>query len=108
MAPKPDPAAAPQLDEEAEYKTAWKAFDPSLQSSITTAQFRQVMAGLGEPVTDAEVDEIVNSVDGEDRISCELIPSRKRNSFDADHNKDKEFIQFVKSRSEDDIIKGYE
>ena len=73
MAPKPDNAVVPEIDAEAEYKTAWKEFDPSLQGSISAAQFRQVMAGLGETVSDAEVDEIVNSVDGEGKISCEFV-----------------------------------
>lgn len=69
------PATAPtaETDSEAEYKTAWKEFDASLQGSITAAQFRQVMAGLGETVTDADVDEVTNSVDGDDKISCELF-----------------------------------
>jgi len=73
MAPKAAATAAtaaPEVDDEAEYKSAWKEFDPSLQGSITAAQFRQVMAGLGKPVKDAEVDEIINSVDGEDKITC--------------------------------------
>lgn len=72
-APQPDPASAPEVDAEAEYESAWKEFDPSLQGSISAAQFRQVMAGMGETVTDAEVDEIINSVDGEDKVSCKLI-----------------------------------
>lgn len=74
MAPAPAVERTPEIDAEAEYKTAWKEFDPSLQGSITAAQFRQVMAGLGETVTDAEVDEIINSVDGEDKINCKLNP----------------------------------
>ena len=73
MAPPPATAPAAETDPEAEYKTAWKEFDASLQGSITAAQFRQVMVGMGESVTDAEVDEIVNSVDGKDKISCELL-----------------------------------
>ena len=66
------PAAAPEVggDSEADLKSAWKAFDPSLNGSINAAQFRQVMAGLGENVSDAEVDMITNSVDGEDKITC--------------------------------------
>jgi calmodulin len=69
----PVAASAPEVDSESEYKTAWKQFDPSLHGSITSAQFRQLMAGMGENVTDAEVDEIINSVDGDDKISCELF-----------------------------------
>jgi len=81
------------MDTEADYEKAWKEFDPTLKSSITAAQFRQLMAGLGtsdqsfwvlggtrlmrganelvgENVSDGEVEELINSVDGEDRISC--------------------------------------
>ena len=69
----PVAVSAPESDSESEYKTAWKQFDPSLYGSITSAQFRQLMADMGENVTDAEVDEIINSVDGDDKISCELL-----------------------------------
>ena len=69
----PVASSAPELDSEPEYQTAWKQFDPSLNGSITSAQFRQLMAEIGENVTDAEVDEIINSVDGDDKISCELL-----------------------------------
>ncbi len=80
-APEPTPAAAASAptsapapntegDTEADYETAWKEFDPSLKGSITAAQFRQLMAGLGENVTDAEVDELIGTVDAEDKISC--------------------------------------
>jgi Ca2+-binding EF-hand superfamily protein len=76
-APEPTPAEAPanvaEGDSEADYQAAWKEFDPSLKGSITTAQFRQLMAGLGENVSDVEVDELINSVDGEDKISCKLV-----------------------------------
>ncbi len=58
-------------DSEADYKKAWSEFDHSLQGSITASQFRQVLANLGESVTDVEVDGIINSVDDEDKISCE-------------------------------------
>ncbi|PMD61042.1 uncharacterized protein K444DRAFT_720818, partial [Hyaloscypha bicolor E] len=66
--PVPTQAAAVAGDSEA----AWKEFDPSLKSSITAAQFRQLMAGLGENVTDAEVDELIGTVDAEDKISCKF------------------------------------
>lgn len=76
-APAPTPAAAPapvvEGDTEAEYQAAWKEFDPSLKSSITAAQFRQLMAGLGENVTDREVDELLGTVDAEDKISCKFV-----------------------------------
>jgi calmodulin len=68
-----NPSEIPAVDSEEDYKSAWKEYDPSLKSSITAGQFRQLMAGLGENVTDAEVDELVNSVDGDDKISCEFL-----------------------------------
>jgi calmodulin len=68
----PEPVCEKEIDGEAEFKSAWREFDPSLKSSITASQFRQLMAGMGEKVTDTEVDEIINSVDGEDKITCEF------------------------------------
>jgi calmodulin len=70
--PVPTQAAAVAGDSEADYEAAWKEFDPSLKCSITAAQFRQLMAGLGENVTDAEVDELIGTVDAEDKISCKF------------------------------------
>ena len=64
------PQKEEECDPEAEYKSAWKEFDPSMHGSITASQFRQMISGMGEKVTDVEVDEIINSVDGEDKISC--------------------------------------
>ncbi|KAL3419481.1 calmodulin [Phlyctema vagabunda] len=87
--PAPKPAAEAPVDAEAEYKSAWKEFDPSLQGSITASQLRQVVAGLGMTVSDAEVDEIINSVDGEDRISY------------------REFLEFAKRKEVDDIVGDY-
>jgi len=88
-APTSTPAPNTEGDTEAEYETAWKEFDPSLKGSITAAQFRQLMAGLGENVTDAEVDELIGTVDAEDKISF------------------REFVQFAKSKEVDDIVDGY-
>lgn len=70
-APEKEVSTEKEGDSEADFKAAWAPFDSSFKSSITAAQFRQLMAGLGENVTDAEVDELMNSVDGEDKISCE-------------------------------------
>ena len=71
-APEKEPSASKETDSEADFKAAWAPFDPSFKSSITAAQFRQVMASLGENVTDGEVDEIMNSVDGDEKISCKF------------------------------------
>ncbi|KUJ23652.1 CaM, calmodulin [Mollisia scopiformis] len=83
------PQKEEECDPEADYKSAWKEFDPSLHGSISASQFRQMMAGLGEKVTDVEVDEIINSVDGEDKISYH------------------EFSEFMKRKQVDDIVGGY-
>jgi calmodulin len=77
-APEPTPSAPSSVaavdgDSEADYQAAWKDFDPSLRGSITAAQFRQLMARLGENVSDAEVEDVINSVDGEDKIGCKLL-----------------------------------
>ncbi len=59
-----------EIDPQEEWKKAWKEFDPSLKSSITPAKFHQLLQGLGEVASDAEVEELINSVDGEDKITC--------------------------------------
>lgn len=67
--PYPPPS---QADEE-EYARAWKEYETSLKGSITASQFRQLMAGLGEPVSDEEVEQLINNVDGEGKLSCEYL-----------------------------------
>ncbi|KAH9904431.1 calmodulin 1 [Xylariomycetidae sp. FL2044] len=81
----------PPESADAQYTNAWKEFDPSLHGSITQSQFRQLMAALGEPVSDIEVDHLINNVDGEGKLSY------------------REFIHFVKSRNtENDIVSSYQ
>ncbi|KAI1761064.1 EF-hand [Hypoxylon sp. FL1150] len=81
----------PPPDDDAEYANAWKQFEPSLNGSITQSQFRQLMAGLGETVSDTEVDQLINNVDGEGKLSY------------------KEFVHFMKNRNvENDILNGYQ
>ncbi|KAK7959665.1 calmodulin [Apiospora aurea] len=81
----------PVTDPADEYAKAWKEFEPSLKGSITQAQFRQLMANLAEPVSDVEVDKLVNNVDGEGKISY------------------KDFDHFMKHRNtESDILQEYE
>ncbi|KAH8204627.1 hypothetical protein TruAng_001256 [Truncatella angustata] len=81
----------PPQDEDAEYSKAWKQFEPSLNGSITQSQLRQLMDGLAEPVSDAEIDQLINDVDGEGKVSY------------------KEFLHFIKNRNvEDDILSGYQ
>ncbi|KAI0165430.1 EF-hand [Hypoxylon sp. FL1284] len=81
----------PPPNDDAEYAHAWKQFEPSLNGSITQSQFRQLMAGLGESVSDVEVDRLVNNVDGEGKVSY------------------KEFVHFMKNRNlENDIVNEYQ
>ncbi|KAI0122049.1 EF-hand [Daldinia grandis] len=81
----------PPVDEEIDYAKAWKEFEPSLNGSITQSQFRQLVAGLGEPIGDVEIDQIVNNVDGEGKITFQ------------------EFENFMKNRSlVDEIVNGYQ
>ncbi|EMR64965.1 putative calmodulin protein [Eutypa lata UCREL1] len=81
----------PPQDEDAQYENAWKKFEPSLNGSVTPSQFRQLMAELGELVNDAEVESLINNVDGEGKLSY------------------KTFVHFAKNRNvENDIVSGYE
>ncbi|KAI2775217.1 EF-hand [Daldinia loculata] len=81
----------PPVDEKVDYAKAWKQFEPSLKSSITQSQFRQLVAGLGESIGDVEIDQIINNVDGEGKITFQ------------------EFENFMKNRSlVDEIVNGYQ
>ncbi|KAI1877917.1 uncharacterized protein JN550_000099 [Neoarthrinium moseri] len=81
----------PKDEEDAEYSKAWKEYEPSLNGSITASQFRQLMNGLGDPVTDVEVEQLLNNVDGEGKLSY------------------KDYVHFMKNRNiEDDIVSGYQ
>lgn len=98
----------PPPDEDAEYAKAWKQFEPSLNGSITQSQFRQLMEGLGDAVSDAEVDQLINNVDGEGKLSCKLnlypLEAGSTNSYI-----DKDFVHFMKNRNiENDILNGYQ
>ncbi|KAI1496837.1 hypothetical protein F5X99DRAFT_399005 [Biscogniauxia marginata] len=75
---------------ETDYAEAWKQFEPSLHGSITTSQFRQLMSQLGDPVSDSEVEQLINSVDGEGKLSY------------------KQFEHFMKNRNiENEIVDEY-
>lgn len=68
----PTPTVVINGDDEEDLKSAWREFDRGLNGSISAAQFRQLMAELGENVSDDEVESVLNSVDGEGKISCEF------------------------------------
>ncbi|KAI1077444.1 calmodulin 1 [Whalleya microplaca] len=81
----------PPEGEDAQYANAWKKFEPSLSGSITPSQFRQLMAELGEQVSDTEVENLINNVDGEGKLGYTT------------------FLNYVKSKNvENDIVSGYE
>ncbi|KAI1263918.1 hypothetical protein F5Y18DRAFT_391847 [Xylariaceae sp. FL1019] len=85
----PQPSENEERNEE--YSHAWKTYEPSLNGSITASQFRQLMADLGEPVNDVEVEGLINSIDGEGKLSY------------------KEFAHFMKNRNvEADIVGEYQ
>ncbi|KAI8963439.1 EF-hand [Daldinia sp. FL1419] len=80
----------PPVEEEIDYAKAWKEFEPSLNGSITQSQFRQLVAGLGETIGDVEIDQLINNVDGEGKITF------------------REFETFMQNRSlVNDIVNGY-
>lgn len=60
---------SPEVDPEADYKAAFQTFAP-LNGSITTAQLRQAMADLGETVSDAEIETVMENIDGDEKITC--------------------------------------
>ncbi|KAI3320479.1 EF-hand [Xylariaceae sp. AK1471] len=81
----------PEQNQEEEYASAWKKYEPSLNGSITASQLRQLMAELGEPVSDGEVEQLINNIDGEGKLSY------------------KEFVHFMNNRRvEDDIVSSYQ
>ncbi|KAI0103814.1 EF-hand [Nemania sp. FL0031] len=85
------PYPPPSQESEEEYARAWKEYETSLNGSITASQFRQLMAGLGEPVTDVEVEQLINNIDGEGKLSY------------------REFVHFMNNRGiEMDIVNSYQ
>jgi len=59
-----------ETDSEEEIKEAFKIFDRDGSSFISAAELRQVMASLGENLTDDEIDEMIRETgqDGDGRI----------------------------------------
>ncbi|KAI1121026.1 EF-hand [Nemania abortiva] len=91
MTGQPYPPPNPNQDGEEEYARAWKEYETSLNGSITASQFRQLMAGLGEPVSDMEVEQLINDIDGEGKLSY------------------REFVHFMNNRGvEMDIVNSYQ
>lgn len=114
--PKPAAAEDPVVVEPADelYASAWKEYEPSLNGSVTQAQFRQLLSGLAETATDAEIDQLLNNVDGEGKISCEFFSSLSPHIWGSGKTveltfSDRDFLHFIKNRNvEDDILSGYQ
>jgi calmodulin len=68
MAKKPRDA-----DSEEEIRAAFRVFDRNGDGEISVTELRQVMANLGENLTDDEIDLIMSEVDidGNGTIDCE-------------------------------------
>lgn len=60
-------------DVEKELREAFKVFDRDNSGTITAAELRRVLSSLGENLTDAEIDEMIQSADknGDGTIDCE-------------------------------------
>jgi calmodulin len=60
------------VDTEEEIRAAFKVFDRDGNGTISVAELRQVMASLGEELTDDEIDLIMGEVDtdGNGAIDC--------------------------------------
>ena len=58
-------------DSEEDIREAFKVFDKDGNGYISTAELRHVMAGLGEKLTDDEVDEMIREadVDGDGQLN---------------------------------------
>ncbi|KAK3092811.1 hypothetical protein FSP39_007470, partial [Pinctada imbricata] len=51
------------LDVEDEIREAFKVFDRENKGYITASELRHIMTNLGEKLSDADVDEMINEVD---------------------------------------------
>ena len=62
-----------EADSEEEIRAAFKVFDRDNNGSISAAELRQVMASIGENLTEAEIDLIMSEVDrdGNGTIDCQ-------------------------------------
>ena len=52
-----------EVDHEAEIKSAFKVYDRDGNGFISAAELRYMMTNLGEPLSDAEVDELIRVAD---------------------------------------------
>ena len=52
---------------------AFKVFDPTNSGRVTTARFREIVTGLGDALTEAEVDEIIKSARIDPRGSIDYV-----------------------------------
>lgn len=66
------------IDTEAEVRAAFDVFDRNNDGVISAAELREVMASIGEKLSDEELEEIIREVDrdGNGTIDCKLLSSR--------------------------------
>ncbi|KAF9028903.1 EF-hand [Hymenopellis radicata] len=55
----------PDLDSEEEIRQAFMVFDKDKNGTISASELKQVMAGLGEHLTDAELDAMIKEADAD-------------------------------------------
>ena len=63
-----------EVDNEEELKNAFKVFDKDGSGTISTEELRNVLRSLGENLTDAELDEMIQLADrnGDGHIDCKF------------------------------------
>jgi calmodulin len=65
-----------EVDTEQELRSAFEVFDQDGSGTISASELRQVLASLGENLTDAELDEMLKMADknGDGDIDCTSRP----------------------------------
>ncbi|XP_030236483.1 calmodulin-like [Gadus morhua] len=92
---------ADQLTEEqiAEFKEAFSLFDKDGDGTITTKELGTVMHSLGQNPTEAELQDMINEVDGNGTIEFLTMRARKMKETDGEEEIREAFRGFDKSGS---------
>lgn len=85
------------IDTEEEIRAAFNVFDRNNDGVISASELREVMASIGEKLTDAELDEIIKEVDkdGNGTIDCEFFQALIEICENADISLVHEFLQVL-------------